>query len=96
VAYRPKPDHDCLVSNNPIIVIEALPRTRHIDKIAKLNAHVEVPSIPSYLIIDPDSRIVVHQHRDGRNYVGSALLRAGPPRLEPPGRGRVCCRATVA
>jgi Uma2 family endonuclease len=79
-------DRNAIVAPNPIIVVEVLsPGTRHIDKIAKLNAYAQVRSIAHYLIIDPDKRVVVHQRRQGENRFDTALLHAGHLRLDPPG-----------
>lgn len=79
-------DPNSLVSQRPVIIVEVLsPGTRHIDKIAKLNAYAQVASIAHYLIIDPDKRILVHQRRESENRFATALLRGGPLRLDPPG-----------
>jgi Uma2 family endonuclease len=71
----------------PIIVIEVLsPSTRSKDLTIKAAGYAQVPTIQHYLVIDPETRELLHYRRNG-----GALVPAEKPqkdgglRLDPPG-----------
>jgi Uma2 family endonuclease len=71
----------------PIIVIEVLsPSTRSKDLTIKAAGYAQVPTIEHYLVIDPETRELLHYRRNG-----GALVPAEKPqkdgglRLDPPG-----------
>ncbi len=68
-----------------VIVVEVLsPGTRHVDAGGKFTGYFAVPSIQHYLMVDPDSRVVVHHRRDG-DEIRSRIAGHGMLRLDPPG-----------
>ncbi len=71
---------------NPVIVVEVLsPSTRHVDASAKLVGYFRVASVQHYLIVDPDTRLVVHHARGERDVIATQIVNAGGLRLDPPG-----------
>ena len=71
---------------NPVIVVEVLsPSTRKIDASAKLAGYFRVPSVAHYLIVDPDSRLVIHHARGEGDAIATRIIRDGKLRLDPPG-----------
>ena len=66
LAALPEPDLDSLEVANPLIVIEVLsPSTAQVDVTVKLQAYFEIPTVEHYLVVDPDSRMVIHFRRSG-------------------------------
>jgi Uma2 family endonuclease len=71
---------------NPIIVVEVLsPSTRHIDASTKLAGYFRIPDVQHYLIVDPDSRLVIHHARGGGEMVATRVVHQGSIPLYPPG-----------
>ena len=71
---------------NPLIVVEVLsPSTRRIDASAKLAGYFRVPSVAHYLIVNPDSRLVIHHARGEGDVIATRIVREGTLRLDPPG-----------
>lgn len=51
---------------NPVLIVEVLsPSTSDCDQGAKFGHYRRIPSLSHYLMIDPDTRRVVHARRDG-------------------------------
>jgi Uma2 family endonuclease len=70
----------------PVIVVEVLsPSTRHIDASAKLAGYFRLPSVFHYLVVDPDTRLVIHHARRDDDIIGTRVLHAGVLELTPPG-----------
>jgi Uma2 family endonuclease len=75
-----------LIAPNPVIVVEVLsPSTERRDHAHKLANYFRVPSIEHYLIIDPETRRIVHYKRGGGDVLETRIVAAGASRLEPPG-----------
>ena len=81
-------DHD-RQAPDPLIVVEVLsPSSRAKDLNTKVAGYGRVPSIRHYLVVDPQSKEIVHIER-----VSGALIHRDPPiasgmiRLDPPGLG---------
>jgi Uma2 family endonuclease len=71
---------------NPVIVVEVLsPSTRHVDASAKLAGYFRVTSVQHYLIVDPDTRLVVHHARGENDVIATRIVNAGALRFDPPG-----------
>jgi Uma2 family endonuclease len=71
---------------NPMIVVEVLsPSTRHIDASAKLAGYFRIRDVAHYLIVDPDSRLVIHHARGGADTVTTRIVHGGSIALDPPG-----------
>jgi Uma2 family endonuclease len=74
-----------LLLPNPIIVVEVLsPATAHTDTSAKLLGYFKLPSVQHYLVIDPDTRVVMHHRRAPEGPVAQSVT-DGTLRLDPPG-----------
>ncbi|MDX2158629.1 MAG: Uma2 family endonuclease [Hyphomicrobiaceae bacterium] len=71
----------------PIVVVEVLsPSTRSKDLKIKAEGYGRVASIEHYLVIDPETREVLHYRRRGEGLVPEPeALSSGTLRLEPPG-----------
>ena len=71
---------------SPVIVVEVLsPSTRHIDASAKLAGYFRIPDVQHYLIVDPDSRLVIHHARGEADMVATRVVHDGGIMLDPPG-----------
>ncbi len=77
---------DALKITDPMIVVEVLsPSTRARDFNTKLTGYLSIPSLRHYLIIDPDTRRIVHQARNGAGRFSTTILGDQPIALDPPG-----------
>lgn len=71
---------------NPIIVVEVLsPGTERRDHGVKLRGYFSLPSVMHYLILDPDSRMLIHHKRGQGDIIETRILSEGVLRLDPPG-----------
>jgi Uma2 family endonuclease len=78
------PGHSLEVPN-PVIVVEVLsPGTQIMDLRDKLRGYFIVPSVHHYLIVDPETRTVIHKARGEQDALAPRLA-AGELRLDPPG-----------
>ena len=86
VRCGPRPDPNALWIDDPVILVEVLsPSTRGIDKTRKFAAYMQLPSLRHYLIVDVQSRRVVHHRRDEAGTITSRITGDEPIALEPPG-----------
>lgn len=87
VAPLPKPAADALEVNNPVIVVEVLsPTSVKRDAIDKLASYFRVPSIAHYLIVDPETRKILHHQRATAGLKKPIELgQSDTLRLDPPG-----------
>jgi Uma2 family endonuclease len=78
---------DALEAPNPVVVVEVLsPSNAMKDLRDKLVGYFQVPSIVHYLIVDPDSRMVIHHARGSGDAIATRILSAGSSlKLDPPG-----------
>jgi Uma2 family endonuclease len=82
----PPPSPDAIVIDNPVIVVEVLsPSTLAVDHGIKLEGYFSLASVQHYLILDPDSRMVIRHARGEDGAILTRILRGGALRLEPPG-----------
>ena len=70
---------------NPVIVVEVLSSTRHIDLSAKLADYFCLPSIAHYLIVDPGKSRIVHHARGAGDTILTRIVSEGSITLDPPG-----------
>ena len=79
-------DDDVLRILDPIIVVEVLsPSSESRDAGAKLADYARVPSIRHYLIVDANSRVIVHHHVEDEAAIHTSIVRSGALTLDPPG-----------
>jgi Uma2 family endonuclease len=72
--------------SNPVIVVEILsPSTGYRDLGPKVEGYFRVASIRHYLIIDPETRRIVHHRRGEGEALETRLIASGAIRLDPPG-----------
>jgi Uma2 family endonuclease len=77
---------DALEVESPVIVVEVLsPSTGGVDTGAKLTGYFGLASVQHYLIIDADSRVVIHHRRGSGEIIETRILAEGALVLEPPG-----------
>lgn len=77
---------DAIEAPDPIVVVEVVsPSSRGIDKGVKLARYFSLPSVRHYLLVDTDSRVVIHHQRIGDGRIESRFLAEGPLTLDPPG-----------
>ena len=67
-----------IIFSTPVLVVEILsPSTKTIDTTKKLEGYFKLPSVRHYLIIDPDSRTIVHHARDEKGAITTLIANAG-------------------
>ena len=77
---------DAIEIPDPIIVVEVLsPSTEGRDHRAKLKGYFSLPSVQHYLILDPDTRTLIHHKRGQGDIIETRILGEGVLRLDPPG-----------
>ncbi len=81
----PEAPPSALLFENPVIIVEVLsPSTARVDHGRKLADYFRLASVAHYLIVDPDTPLVIHCQRPG----GDILTRICPDgaiTLDPPG-----------
>ena len=80
------PPADVVEIDDPLIVVEVVsPSTAGIDYGVKLEGYFSLARLAHYLILDPDSRMLIHHRRRDAGLAETRILREGALRLEPPG-----------
>lgn len=86
VYCSPRVESETVEIPEPVIVVEVLSEgTAERDRGAKLSGYFSAPSVVHYLILDPESRSVVHHRRADGRAIETRVLTDGPLRLDPPG-----------
>jgi len=71
---------------NPTIVVEVLcPGTAGRDRGPKLKGYFSMPSVVHYLILDADTRMLIHHKRGQGDIIETRVVNDGDLRLDPPG-----------
>ena len=71
---------------DPVIVAEVLsPETARRDHGVKLRGYFSLPSVIHCLILDPETRMLIHHKRGQGDIIETRILSEGVLRLEPPG-----------
>jgi Uma2 family endonuclease len=69
-----------------MIIIEVLSEsTRNVDLGEKVLAYFSLPSVLHYIIIDPETKPVIHQSRQSETSYLTRLVQTGRIDLTPPG-----------
>jgi Uma2 family endonuclease len=77
---------DAVRMTDPVIVVEVLsPSTGARDAGAKLVGYFEIPSLRHYLLVNGQSRTVIHHARAEGGEIATRIVRDGVIRLDPPG-----------
>lgn len=77
---------DAVTLTDPLIAIEVLsPSTRVRDLTIKLEGYFSVATLRHYLIVDPETRRVVHHARTDADRFSTMILGDQPITLDPPG-----------
>jgi Uma2 family endonuclease len=77
---------DAIVVADPIVVLEVVsPSSREIDLGAKLASYFRLPSVRHCLIVDVDSRVLIHHQRGEDGNIGIRVVDEGALTLDPPG-----------
>ena len=72
--------------SEPLIVVEVLsPSTGAKDSGAKLAGYLGLAPVRHYLIVDPDSRLLIHHAKRADGTIATAVVREGSLALDPPG-----------
>jgi Uma2 family endonuclease len=86
VRCGPRLPGDTVEAPDPVIVVEVVsPSSRGIDSGAKLMGYFRLPSVRHHLVLDAETRAVVHHRRDERGDIATAILRDRSLSLDPPG-----------
>ena len=80
----PPPPGDGMVVERPVVVVEVLsPSSRSMDIVAKRRAYFTLPSVAHYLVLDPETRTVMHfTGPEGPARDVGAKLALDPPGVE--------------
>ncbi|WP_216838258.1 Uma2 family endonuclease [Falsiroseomonas tokyonensis] len=84
VAAGPPLPGDAIAVPNPVVVVE-IASVGRVDLSRKLVDYLSTSSIRHYLVLLPDTRILVHHRRAEDGTIQSAILREGLLTLDPPG-----------
>jgi Uma2 family endonuclease len=77
---------DAVATNNPVIVVEVLsPSTSYTDLGPKVEGYFRVASIQHYLIVDPQTRRIVHHRRGQGDVLETRIGAQGAMSIDPPG-----------
>jgi Uma2 family endonuclease len=77
---------DALFVEAPLIVVEVLsPSTGRNDALGKLVGYFRIASVAHYLIVDPDSPLVIHHRRGEGSDILTRVIHDGDITLDPPG-----------
>jgi Uma2 family endonuclease len=77
---------DVMEAPNPVVVVEILsPLTRARDLGLKVRRYFDLPSIQHHLILDADSRSVIHHARGAGDALVTRIVSEGVLRFDPPG-----------
>lgn len=86
VRCGPKTPGDVIAVDDPVIVVEVVsPSSRGVDTGAKLAGYFLLPSLRHYIVVDTESRAVVHHRRDDAGVISVQVLHSGALALDPPG-----------
>jgi Uma2 family endonuclease len=86
VRCGPPTPGDAMEVSDPVIVVEILsPSSRGIDSGLKLAGYFRLPSVRHYLVVNTDSRVALHHHRDDKGTITLDILHEGSLTLDPPG-----------
>ena len=82
----PRLPPDAIEIPEPLIVVEVLSDGTAVrDHGVKLAGYFSLPSLAHYLILDADSRMVIHHKRGAGEVIETRILSDGQIRLDPPG-----------
>jgi Uma2 family endonuclease len=74
------------ILDNPVILVEVVsPSTSRFDGSEKLREYFGIPSVAHYVMIHPDTGLVLHHARAGGGAILTRIHRGGTLRLDPPG-----------
>jgi Uma2 family endonuclease len=77
---------DAIETATPLVVVEILsPATRRHDVATKLVGYFRLSSLRHYLIVDADSRMIIHHARDEAGIITTRIIHDGAVTLDPPG-----------
>ena len=82
----PRLPSETLEISDPVVVIEVLsPSSGPRDQSVKLAGYFSKMSVIHYLILSPESRMVIHHKRGQGDLIETRILRDSSLRLDPPG-----------
>ena len=71
---------------DPAIVVEVVsPSSRGADTGAKLGDYFTLPSVRHYLVVNAETRTLIHHRRGTEDAIATRILREGTLELDPPG-----------
>ena len=77
---------DAIEVPDPLVVVEVVsPSSLGIDTSTKLARYFSLPSVRHYLIVDTNSRVVIHYRRDDSGAIAVRIVGEGALVLDPPG-----------
>lgn len=77
---------DDVLLERPLLVVEVTsPSTRSKDAGAKLAGYLGLESVRHYLLLDPESRVIVHHRKADDSTIATRILHEGTLELDPPG-----------
>jgi Uma2 family endonuclease len=81
---RVKPNS--MLLDRPLIVFEVIsPSSKRDDTQKKLVEYFSIPSIQHYVIVDPETKVILHHQRNTGEKILTSIIRTGEIEFKPPG-----------
>ena len=78
--------NDAVEVNDPVVVAEVVsPSSRGIDAGVKLADYFRLPAVRHYLVLQPETRRVIHHERRETGEIATSIVDEGALVLDPPG-----------
>jgi Uma2 family endonuclease len=79
-------DPGSLLLEKPLIVFEIVsPSSKRDDTQKKLVEYFSIPSIQHYVIVDPETKVILHHQRNSGEKILTSIIRSGDLEFKPPG-----------
>jgi Uma2 family endonuclease len=86
VRCGPKAPSDLIEVDDPVVVVEVVSlSSRGVDTGAKLADYFRLATVRHYLIVQTETKAVIHHFRTDSGAIETHILREGTLRLDPPG-----------
>lgn len=82
----PRLESEITAITDPLAIVEVLsPSTQGTDTGVKFTDYFAIPSVQHYLLINPETPVIVHHRREAGDAIATQIIRNGGLRLDPPG-----------
>lgn len=82
----PRLESEITAITDPLAIVEVLsPSTQGTDTGVKFTDYFAIPSVQHYLLVNPETPVIVHHRREAGDAIATQIIRNGRLRLDPPG-----------